>query len=587
MSLFGGRGGRSDDWKSPHERAHARAAERLEGPLEPDEARWLEDHLASCAECTAVADDYTSQRLALRALRDRQPEPPRDLWARTAAAIEREARPRSRRPAPRGRSFVASYAVLAGALVVAVAYGVWSSSPHTIGPATTTPDPSLGTAAATPVIVAGPTPMIVTPQDVAYLSVEDDRYRVVSTRVDQVCPDGAISCGTSQPTEVVDIGPLSSPATVFGSADRPLVIVGGEGGSVIAIDPSSAAPEATPTPAATTPTPTPTTTPTSTPSATPVATPGGSAPASGEPPVPPTPSPTVEPTASPDVTATPIPGGGVEIARDLAVVDSTAAYAPDGSAFAFTAVPSDGSHGPDIYVWTVGEAAARAVTSDHRSVFGSWEGDSIVGSMVATTDGEGQPTAFILTGRDSAPVLRPEAGLVWRPVVDPTGGSAVYWSGTVEATPDGTTWTAGSGSLVIGRWGIGGDTSADPAATPPGDQQADTRSETTIASGPLGDWDVRWDETGERLAVWIADADDPSVGRLSLYIVDPFDGRIELSNPPLSDEPALAGFSMADGRLAWASPSASGRSSRVRVLAWTEDGFGQVETAPGDFILVR
>ena len=33
---------------------------------------------------------YEADRLALRGLRDRAPEPPRDLWARTAAAIERE-----------------------------------------------------------------------------------------------------------------------------------------------------------------------------------------------------------------------------------------------------------------------------------------------------------------------------------------------------------------------------------------------------------------------------------------------------------------------------------------------------------------
>ena len=78
--------------------------------------------------------------------------------------------------------------------------------------------------------------------------------------------------------------------------------------------------------------------------------------------------------------------------------------------------------------------------------------------------------------------------------------------------------------------------------------------ETTIAEGPLTDWDARWDETGTRLAVWVADADDPSVGKLSLYVVDPFDGSIDLANPPLEDEPALAGFSIDDGRLAWAAP---------------------------------
>jgi hypothetical protein len=70
--------------------------------------------------------------------------------------------------------------------------------------------------------------------------------------------------------------------------------------------------------------------------------------------------------------------------------------------------------------------------------------------------------------------------------------------------------------------------------------------------------------------------------------VDPFDGRIDLANPPLSSEPALAGFSIADGRLAWAAPATGAeKASRVLILAWTNDGFGQVESAPGDFLLVR
>jgi hypothetical protein len=99
---------------------------------------------------------------------------------------------------------------------------------------------------------------------------------------------------------------------------------------------------------------------------------------------------------------------------------------------------------------------------------------------------------------------------------------------------------------------------------------------------------VRWDETGTRLAVWIADPSDRSVGNLSLYVVDPFDGSIDLADPPLHDKPALAGFSIEDGRLAWATPNdGTSEGGRVLVLAWTDKGFGQVESAPGDFLLVR
>lgn len=590
MSLLG-RSRRPDDWADEHARARFRAAERLAAPLDAEEERWLDDHLASCAACATTAADYSAERLALRALRDRQPQPPRDLWARTAAAIEREAGHRAIRPAhaPR-RSWFAPYAVLAGALVVAVVYGLLSSSRLPIDPATTTPGITASSVRPSVRPSAGPTPLVIDPQDVAYVSLEDDGYRVVSTRVDRVCAPEADGCGTSRPTEIADIGPLSSPATVFGSGDRPLVIVAdaSRGSTVIAIDPSAA-------------TPVPTAEPTPSAEPTPTSSPGRSAavPSSAVPSSEPTPSPSpsnvpppsapTEPT-EPDTTSDPseAPSGAVEIARGLEVVGTTAAYAPDGSAFAFTAVPADGSSGPDIYVWTVGDDEARPITADHRSVLGSWAGGAIVGSTVIVRDGANEPAAFVLAEPDGERVLRPETGLVWRPVVDPTGGSAVYWSGSVEPTEDGTGWAPAGGSLVIGRWGTDGDAADGTEPTPPADDQAEARSETTIATGPIDDWDVRWDETGERLAVWIADADDPSVGRLSLYVVDPFDGEIDLANPPLADEPALAGFSLADGRLAWATPGGeSGKSSRVRILAWTDEGFGQVETAPGDFLVVR
>jgi hypothetical protein len=272
------------------------------------------------------------------------------------------------------------------------------------------------------------------------------------------------------------------------------------------------------------------------------------------------------------------------------VVDTTAAYAPNGSAFAFTARPSDGSHGPDIYLWTVGDAKARPITTDHRSVFGSWVGDMVVGSAVVTSaDGlTSTPAAFVLATDGQGAVALPQAGLAWRPAVDPTGGAAVYWTGTLEPTDGDLGWRTVAGRLVVGRWSAGTDASDDAAATPLAGDQAVERAETTIAEGPLADWDARWDETGTRLAVWVADAEDPTVGTLSLYVVDPFDGRIDLTGPPLEDERALAGFSIADGRLAWAAPAgSSGKAKHVKILAWTNEGFGQVESAEGDFLLVR
>jgi hypothetical protein len=589
MSALGGRGGRSDDWSTQHIRAKARASERLDAPLDPVENRWLDEHLAACPECTTAAAEYATQRLELRALRDRAPQPPRDLWARTAVSIEREGRHRSLEPRDRSRrSILAPYALLAGALVVAVVVGTLSSFQGRIIPPTAAPGASSGITATPETAFASPTPLTVARQEVDFLGRgRDGQFHLYKTNVSEVCPKDAGRCAATEPSEEHSIGPLSNPETVFGSGDAPLVVLGDgdNGSSVYAV----ALPKQTTTPTPTAPSATPVVTASAPPSQT-VATPTD--PATATPTAPPA-SPAVEPspTASTEPSdPSPSPTSVVEIARGLEVVDTTAAYAPDGSAFAFTARPADESHGPDIYLWKVGDAEARPITSDHRSVFGSWAGNTIVGSTVVTSeDGDtNEPAAFILSTDGDTNVPLPQTGLAWRPAVDPNAGSAVYWAGTLEPTDDDLGWRTVVGSLVLGRWSVGTDTSGGPTATPLNRDQTTERAETTIAEGPLADWDARWDETGTRLAIWIADADDPTVGRLSLYVVDPFDGRIDLANPPLPNEPALAGFSIADGRLAWATPPGDAdRTSRVLILAWTDKGFGQVESAPGDFLLVR
>ena len=88
MSRFPRLRRRPDHWRDAHERAQVRAAERLDGPLGLTETAWLDEHLAGCSSCAAIAAAYAADREALHSLRQDAPEPPRDLWARTAAAIE-------------------------------------------------------------------------------------------------------------------------------------------------------------------------------------------------------------------------------------------------------------------------------------------------------------------------------------------------------------------------------------------------------------------------------------------------------------------------------------------------------------------
>ena len=146
------------------------------------------------------------------------------------------------------------------------------------------------------------------------------------------------------------------------------------------------------------------------------------------------------------------------------------------------------------------------------------------------------------------------------------------------------------GQLVIGDWVRDLPSPSDaPRDTPAPDDQATARHETTIDAAAVTDWDARWDPTGTRLAVWIADPRNPDVGSLSLYDVDPFNGRVDLKKPLLDAQRATAGFSLSDSKLVWAEPSAdgSGDGGRILVLAWTDHGVGTVETLPDKVFVIR
>ena len=293
------------------------------------------------------------------------------------------------------------------------------------------------------------------------------------------------------------------------------------------------------------------------------------------------------------------------------LVGQSAAYSPSGAWFAFTARPMDGSAGPDIYVWKVGEPSARRVTTDHQSTFGSWIGnhDIAVGSRVvdassadasaspgagasATPDAsasEGPRTSvsFLLDPTSGSQVPLPQTGRTWKPSVDPTGRVAVYWTGTLRRSADIPADVPADGSLVVGDWATSDAAPSEGPNATPGDQPRD-RHETAIANGRIADWDARWDPTGTKLAVWIADPSDPRVGKLSLYKVDSFNGLVDLKKPLLDGQRATAGFAISNGKLVWAEPAAdSGGKDRILVLAWTDQGVGTVETLPDEVVVIR
>ena len=587
---------RAGDSAATHEHARGLTAQRLDGPLRPADGAWLDQHLVDCAICRSVAAAYEADRAALRGLRDHRPEPPRDLWARTSVAIEREAAARGGPPrrAASGRNVPRpALGVLSGVAVIAVVIGASVMSggffrgPTTaIAPVDTAPPLAIASSGPTP----GPTPLTVGAGDVGWIGTSADgalAYNV--TAVDAVCPaerqpDCAnVSDGNAKRVEIgirpksISQSPVRNQAVVVGTD-----AAGGD--AVLVVSLPTAEPTATPStlPSAR---PTKTASPTATPitsdvPASPRLTPGPSP--SAAPTAVATPTPSVEPTSAatpssdPSVSPAPTAASPLAIVSGVKVVGESASYSPDGAWFAFTARPSDGSSGPDIYVWRVGDPLARPLTQDHTSVFGSWVGSRLVGSRPTTlaTTATPEVTARSFFLDPATGVETPIAAPAWRPIADPNGRWAVLWDGTVRLGLDGLTSLPATGSLTLrGFTPTGGVNTAGAV--------------TSVADGPVTEFDVRWDETGTWLAIWLADATDPAIGRLSLVHLDPASGSLERPHGAPQDVTALPGFSIANGRLAWATPPGQGgEGSRVQIVAWTDKAVGAVESGPVQDVVV-
>ena len=374
---------------------------------------------------------------------------------------------------------------------------------------------------------------------------------------------------------------------------------GSGGNEVVLVD----LPERTPAPDTQSETPDPTPTVPTVPSTAPTAPPAtasaraSATPASGTPPpsVVPSESPSESPgtdtsagspapaSAPPSPSLSPSPSVAIRlaIASDIELVGELAAFSADGSWFAFTARPGDGSRGPDVYVWRVGDDSARSLTADGSTVFGSWDGDQIVASRPDPTTPTEGPVTPVTVRIDPVTAAESPAGDVWRPIVDPTRKRAIGWTGSVTKSADGMTLTPDTGKLELHRWTATGATLAD-------DGSGATRDALVVTDSAPAGFDVRWDESGEWVAVWVADAADPEVGRLTLHRVSE-SGELELPEDAPTGVPALPGFSIGEGRLAWATPPGqNGEGSRIQIVAWSDEGVGTVESAPGeDLVVVR
>jgi len=693
-----------DRRSDPHAHARGLASDRLLAPLPGEDAAWLRDHLDTCGPCRRMADSFAADRARILALRDELLMPPRDLGARLSRALDVEVRRAVREDARRGRRSLLgspSFALagIAVAAVLAVVFLPLTLAGLGIGNAPIVPGPGGSGAPAA-------TPMTVDTQAVAWVQRQPDGSYVLSTAsVDLVCPGlDASSCGTLDGGARQLVALTEKPSAVLLQHSGTSAVLVGRNALYAFSVPREARVTPTPvpsssiaTPGALSPTPSVTGVAATPPAATPVPTgspsprptgtpppasavPAASVPAASASPGPTAPAPTASllPTATPsgepgatplasDVPtpaaslvsippASPAPSAAVTtpIVEGVVLVGAPPAYSTDGKWVAFSARPSDDTRGPDIYVWHVGDAKARLLTTDHASVFSAWDVDQILGSAVlpagstgsgtsavkitaaaspepsaaasgelsatpapsaspaAATPAAPSPSSAVPTGRaapsaspspssavptgraapsaspspavasappsvpvvsfmldpvtgEKKPIARPA---VWRPVVDPTNRSVVFWTGNQALDPATNTWIPTNGRLVTADW---------QALVGPGDVTA-MPLPGSVGLADVTSWDVRWDPSGRHLAVWIAGATDRSAGRLSLFAVNA-DGSV--GDTLLADIAALPGLSLGSDRLAWASPPGqNGQGSTMSVYAWSEDGAGSLHGAP-------
>jgi hypothetical protein len=459
------------------ERVHAKArmwaAQAIDVDLQPADAAWLSEHLSGCADCRAVGAEYRALHDELRGLES--PEPPRDLWARTSAALDGMDRSGARRSGKRAgsrrrlaainRSFLGS-AVAIGVTVGLAGLSLLSHGPlHTPGPGPA----DTGSIALTTVVPGngGQAPLAVVDGTSYWMAPENGVYQIRSGAAD--CAGAAASCtvthgsGTvlgsivSESAVSVVIGPNAEQAAVWTAGKivvLPLTVSAPKTVSIDLLTPRptstvgpsepplvSATPSATPS-TATTPATTPeTVNPATTPSTTPSTTPESVNPATA--------SSTASSTATTPATVAAQPAA---ILDGYTVVGRAPEFSADGSWVAFSARPADLSVGSDVYVWRTGWERAQAITTSHADLFAGWFGQQILISefMASGSVDEASATSYVYDPV-SAAVMRIDRQMLL-PVVDPTGTYLVYWSGT--AAFDSTTglWEPGQGDLYFDDW---------------------------------------------------------------------------------------------------------------------------------------
>ncbi len=649
-----------------HEQARALAARRLDEVLPGTDEAALDGHLAGCSACTAVAAGYEADRLALRELPPI--EPPRDLWARTRVGLEHEHAhgPKVARRLPRRWGPVAGLGTGVALVLVLVivgptligprpAPGIALASTGPAGPATSQPEvtPIAVDAQVQWVVTEGPQgPSIVTADMTGVCPTGDEpacapvvgvakslgNLPTVPSAVTLSPTDGsqAIAAGPSQDQAGTSLYVLSVPESPAGSPSPAPSVAPATTTPSAASSASPASPlpstgsEASASPSPRTSAPA-TATPSGPPTPSPVATPRPSTSPTARPTSSPTAAPSAPASPASSTTSAPSQAATTAIVSNVVLVGDDAAYSKDGQWFAFSARPAGSAVGPDVYVWRAGWPSARAITSDHATVFAGWINGQILASRAMPETGPSpssaqgsaspaspspsdspspspssspSPASSVVPSAPSSPapastaasaspagpveLASPAAFLIdpasghatriagldgWRPVVDPSGRWVAYWSGTLAFDPASGGWLPFQGQLEIASW---------PVVSAAADAVTGAAAGHALPFSGVIDWDLRWDSAGLHLGTWIGDPDNPGVGSLSLLTIDPATGLPSTTSPELlGPTPAQRGFTLKDGQLVWASPAGQdGLGSRLNILAWTGQNAGKTTVQP-------
>lgn len=110
---------------------HKLIGERLEGTIQPKDRARLEAHLATCAECRELMDDFSRIAEDARRLDDKK-EPSDDVWNAVLSGVRAAQREQRRaaacRFAPPRWAYAAGFVLLAAAVGLIVGWAPWRSA---------------------------------------------------------------------------------------------------------------------------------------------------------------------------------------------------------------------------------------------------------------------------------------------------------------------------------------------------------------------------------------------------------------------------------------------------------------------------